>query len=69
MNPEDNRLIYIMDYIIQFSTKYAIAQKVLENRSQTFSSLEMTVKSDNSKSLFTNNKLNSYKKQSVLNFC
>ena len=62
MNPKNNKMIYIIGYIIQHSTKCAIVQKILENNSQTFSNFKMIFKSDNLESLLTNNKLNPYKK-------
>ena len=61
MNPENNRMTCIVGYVTQSSAKRAMAQKALENRSQVFSSPEVTVKPDNSESLLANNKSNSRK--------
>ena len=62
MNLENNGVMCIVGYIIWSSTKHAKAQKALDNRSQTLSNPEVTVKPDNSKSLLANNELNSCKK-------
>ena len=58
MNPEDNGVMCIVSYITQSSAKCAMAQEVLEDRSQASSSSEVTVKPDNSKNLLANNKSN-----------
>ena len=50
-----------MSSVTQSSAKCTMAQKVLEDRNQAFSSLKVIVKSDNSKNLLANNKSNSYK--------
>ena len=62
MNLEDNKIMCIVSYITQSSTKCDIAQKALENRSQAFSSSEMTVKPGNSENLLANNNSNSHRK-------
>ena len=51
-------MICIVGYVTQSFAKYAIAQKVLEDRSQASSSSEVTVEPDNSESLLINNKSN-----------
>ena len=51
-------MMCIVNYIIQFFTKHAMAQKVFEDRNWVFSSFKVTVKFDNSKSLLVNNKSN-----------
>ena len=53
--------MYIVDYIIQSSAKCAMAQKALENKSQAFSSPEVTVEPNNFKSLLADNKSNPHK--------
>ena len=62
MNSEDNGVIYTVSYVIQSSIKRAMVYKILEGRSQTFSSLKVIVKPDNSKNMLANNKSNSHKK-------
>ena len=62
INPEDNGMICIVDYITRSFAKCAMAQKALENRSQASSSPEVTIKPDNSESLLANNKSNPCKK-------
>ena len=55
-------MMCIVNYITQSSIKYAIAQEVLEDKNQAFSSPEVIIEPDNSKSLLTNNESNICKK-------
>ena len=58
MNPKDNGVMCIVDYVTRSSAKYAIAQEAFENKSQAFASPEVTVEPDNSESLLANNESN-----------
>lgn len=61
MNPKDNRVICIVNYVTQFSIKCFIAQKISKKGNQAFSSLKVIVRLDNLKSLLVNNKSNPHK--------
>lgn len=61
MSPEDNRMICIVNYIMQSFIKHIMAQEISKERGQALSSLKVTIKPNNSENTLANNKLNSHK--------